>query len=110
MAFFFWLPFEDTSEIIPLLLACLFSAWMAAVYLSKPQKRFRATLPNYILAGTLAGMAITPLTLLLMALKTGLHGHATPDFTTQQIVSVVQRTPIWVGGGFLIGLGPILFS
>lgn len=105
MVFFFWLPFEDTSEIIPLLLACLFSAWIAAVYLSKTQKRFRAILPNYILVGTLAGIAITPLTILLMALKTGLHGHSTPDFPPQQIISVVQRTPIWGIGGLLIGLG-----
>jgi hypothetical protein len=40
-----------------------------------------------------------------MAIKTGLHGHAAPDFTSAQVIEVFLRTPIWGLGGLLIGLG-----
>lgn len=104
MVFFLWLPFEDTSESIALLGGILTSTWLAAVFLTKKQEP-QTNLLNYVLAGSLAGILVTPITLLLMVLKTGLHAHVEPDFTYPQIVSVVQRTPIWLIGGFLVGLG-----
>ena len=104
-----WLPIEDTSENFALGMALALSVWGAATYLILPQKPFASPLWNALLAGSLTGGAITPLTLLLMAFKSGLHSHPTPDFTPTQIVSIINRTPIWLLGGFLIGLGSSLW-
>lgn len=105
MVFFLWIPLEDTSEIPALLFAMATSAWLATAFLTRVNKPFPSILLNYILAGTIAGVAVTPLTLIFMAVKTGLHGHSAPDFTAQQMISIIRRTPIWLVGGFLIGLG-----
>lgn len=105
MLFFLWIPIEDTSEIPALLFAMATSAWLATTFLARVNKSFPSILLNYLLMGTLAGIAVTPLTLTFMAVKTGLHGHSAPDFTTQQMISIIRRTPIWLVGGFLIGLG-----
>ncbi len=59
----------------------------------------------YILFGIAGGLAVTPVTFLLMALKSGLHGHGAPDFTPEQVIEVIQLTPVWVLAGFLISLG-----
>ena len=105
MVFLFWLPFEDSSPTAALLLALAISAWGGAYILAKAQKPLQRVLFRAVLAGTLAGIAITPLALFLMAFKAGLHSHQTPDFTPDQIISVIYRGPIWLVGGFLIGLG-----
>jgi hypothetical protein len=105
MVFLFWIPFEDSSPTITLLLALALCAWGAVYFLIKTQSHLHRVLLRTILAGTLAGAAVTPLALFLLAFKTGLHGHQAPDFTPEQIFSVIYRGPIWLVGGFLIGLG-----
>ncbi len=50
------------------------------------------------------GVALGPVVLLLMSLKTGLHGHG-PEYTTAQITWVLAQWPWWVGAGALAGLG-----
>jgi hypothetical protein len=105
MVFFLWIPFEDTSEVPAILLAIAVCCWLATVFLVRIQKTSKVALHNFVIIGTFAGVAITPLTLVLMTLKTGLHGHSTPDFTPHQLISVIRRTPIWIISGFLIGLG-----
>ena len=47
---------------------------------------------------------MTAVALLLMAIKTGLHGHGTPDYTPEQMVRVLSLTPLWVVVGLVIGL------
>jgi hypothetical protein len=99
-----WLPVEDTDEVHVLVASAAVSAWLALRYLVSlpgPAKR----LGRHILVGTLAGLAVTPLALFLMAFKTGLHGHESPDFTAEQIYFVIYRTPIWGFAGLLLGLG-----
>lgn len=54
-------------------------------------------------AGVLSGPTSTLLTLVLMALKSGLHAHG-PEFTPAQIEQVLWRTPHWTVSGMLIGL------
>jgi hypothetical protein len=60
---------------------------------------------RYLIAGLLAGLAVAPLASFLMVFKTGLHGHGFPDFTPEQIVAVLHRTPIFASSGFFLGLG-----
>lgn len=105
MVFLFWIPIEDSSTDAALLFALAFATLGAVVFLTGTKKPFQAVLPNYILTGIVAGVAVTPLTLFLMAFKTGLHGHQSPDFNNQQILSIIYRTPIWLIGGLSIGLG-----
>jgi hypothetical protein len=105
MVFFLWIPLEDTSVVPAILLALAVCFWLATAFLTRSQKPFQTILFNHVLAYTFAGIAVTPLTLALMSLKTGIHGHSASEFTSQQIITVIRRTPVWMIGGFLIGLG-----
>jgi hypothetical protein len=87
------------------LLSAAISAWWAARFIanfSAGQRRFSI---RHIMVGAAAGIAVTPLALLLMAFKSGLHGHGSPDFTIGQMQAVVLRTPVWVIAGSLLGWG-----
>ena len=54
--------------------------------------------------GIAVAVATTVFTLLLMALKTGLHAHG-PEFTIVEIEWVLMQFPWWTGAGMLAGLG-----
>ncbi len=110
MVFLFWLPFEDTNSFNAILFAIAICTWITIVSFLQTEEKQPVNLKRYILAGTIAGALITPLTLILMAFKTGLHGHQSPDFTAQQILSVIRKTPFWILGGFLIGLGSRIWT
>jgi len=56
------------------------------------------------LMGLLMGLGSAILTLLFMALKTGLHAHG-PEFASLEINWVLQQTLIWPAAGLLGGLG-----
>lgn len=100
-----WLPVEDTNEIRVVLAAASVTTWLALRHLVQLPAPGSRSLIRYILVGTLAGLAVTPLALFLMAFKTGLHGHESPDFTAEQIFFVVYRTHVWGFAGLLLGLG-----
>jgi hypothetical protein len=103
-----WLPFEDVSAAVVLLFAAAINAWWGArLLLATPNDR-RALLLRYALVGMLAGLAVTPVALLLMAFKSGAHGHNLPDFSYDQILAVILRTPVWTAAGLLLGLGGAL--
>jgi hypothetical protein len=53
--------------------------------------------------GTLVGLASGPITLVFMAIKTGLHAHG-PEFSTAEIGWILQQIPMWSLVGFLTGL------
>jgi hypothetical protein len=100
-----WLPFEDKDEIRALLSAAAINAWIAIRYLVRLPVHARKGSLRYTVVGILAGLAVTPMTLFLMAFKTGIHGHESPDFTAEQIIAVIYGTPIWGSAGLLLGLG-----
>lgn len=118
----FWLPIEDPDERLVILFAAAICALAAAYFLvssmvwqKEPSRMAASALRNgrwlmVPLICTLAGLALTPVTLFLMAFKSGLHGHSSPDFTPGQITAVILRTPIWTGAGLLIGLGITLLK
>lgn len=54
--------------------------------------------------GLLCGLLAAPLTILFMALKTGLHAHG-PEFTPQEVAWILQQTPLWSLIGLVAGLG-----
>ena len=53
------------------------------------------------------GAALGPAVLLLMALKTGLHGHGL-EYTAAQITWVAAQWPWWVAAGGIAGVGVAL--
>ena len=54
--------------------------------------------------GLLFGMGSGFLTLVFMAVKTGLHAHG-PEFSLQEIEWVSGQIPLWSAAGLLVGLG-----
>jgi hypothetical protein len=98
-----WLPFEDAGPLGALLLALAWCAWAAGrdLYRHPPEggRFWRRALG----AGFLAGLVVTPLAFLLLAIKTGLHAHAAPDYTPAHMDALLLLTPLWIVGGLLLG-------
>lgn len=109
IALLLWFPVEDVSQLSAVLFAALISAWLALRTLLPVQPGGRNYLVRHLLVGALAGLAVIPLALFFMALKTGLHSHSAPDFTYEQMQALLFRTPMWVIVGLLLGLGGSLF-
>ena len=95
-----WLPFEDTSTFYTVGLAVMICAWLAfrVVVQTKPH------LNHHILIGTATGIAVVPITIVLMAVKSGIHAHGFADFQRLQVLQVIATFPYWTLGGLLIGL------
>ncbi len=55
-------------------------------------------------SGYIAGFSCSLLTLIFMAIKTGLHAHG-PEFTRSELSWVLQQLPLWSISGLLLGLG-----
>ena len=120
IAWLIWLSIEDLSERWILLFSvtiCVLLAVRFIIYYSAQRSKNEDKYPQnkeqrsarrflfYPLVGVLTGLAVTPVAIFLMALKTGLHGHFAPEFTSAQVFIVLVRTPIWIVGGLLIGVG-----
>ena len=102
---FLWLPFEDAGTGWALLLAGVGAAWAAAWFLARPKLKDNHNARRLPLAGLLAGLAVTPLAILLMAVKSGVHGHLSADFSITQILGVLVSTPFWALAGLFVGGG-----
>lgn len=105
-----WVSIEDQSVTWAILFAaavCLLAAawWLARFHQPPAGKGWLV----YPLAGLLGGAATAPVALLLMALKTGIHGHSIPDYTPAQMGAVLISFPVWIGAGVIIGLGAALW-
>ena len=59
--------------------------------------------------GLLFGVGSGLLSLVFMAVKTGLHAHG-PEFTPAEINWVLQQIPTWAVAGLLAGLGLALLT
>ncbi len=102
VALLLWLPVEDvgsTSVLIISVSVCL----MGAIWFLKERPPQRAILFRSIAVGFVAGLAVSPVAVLLIAFKAGLHGHGVPDFSFAQVVEILGRTPFWVLSGALLG-------
>lgn len=105
ISLFFWLSVEDSTDNIVVLFSALICTWITTAILLRIKSKTTISYYYYILAGFLAGAAITPVALLLMIFKTGLHSHSVPDYTIGHIISVIRKTPIWLISGIFIGTG-----
>lgn len=100
-----WLPLEDSSEAWVLALASLITGLLAAGMFLKLSHEHRP--PGWFLPilGVLAGSLVGILAVLLMAIKTGLHGHPVADYTPDQIQNTLSSTALWMIIGGLVGSG-----
>jgi hypothetical protein len=103
----FWLPFEDLDQRWVIAFAAALCLLAAARFLLPSRTAGQVSQPWWTapLIGALAGACVAPLAVLLMWIKTGLHGHTSPDFTFDQVISILFRAPYWAAGGLLVGLG-----
>lgn len=104
-----WLPVEDQSELGVLIASGAICTWIGARLLITPPKKDWQLILRHALVGSGAGLILAPLAIILMAFKSGIHGHGTPDFSVAQMQSVLSRIPFFVLSGFLIGLGSGIF-
>ena len=88
-----------------LVMAGLICAWGGIWLLLRIDASGKLTLLNHVLIGGGAGLLLVPLAILLMAIKTGIHGHGTPDYTVDQMQDVLSRMPFFALGGALLGAG-----
>jgi hypothetical protein len=101
-----WVTLEDQSVTLVLLFAAVICTLAAADWLASSSRLSTGKgWIAYPLAGLVSGFATAPIALLLMAIKTGLHGHTVPDYTPAQMSAVLTSFPIWAGAGAIIGLG-----
>ena len=100
-----WLSIEEQSELFVLVGSGAICAWIASCLLLTPPQSNRQLITRHGLVGIGAGLLLAPLAILLMAVKSGIHGHGTPDFSIAQIQSVLLRSPYFILSGFLIALG-----
>jgi len=101
----FWLPVEDDSLLAVYLFAIVSST--LSVFRVERSHLLKSWKPGFrmVSLGCLAGTLVTPVALLLMAFKSGLHGHNTSDYAPNQILAVIRSFPIWFAGGGILGLG-----
>lgn len=100
-----WLPIEDQSELLVLIISTAICAWLAARFLNSQFRSDKQLVFRHALVGLAAGLALAPLAILLMAVKSGIHGHGTPDFSVEHMLSVLEGTFYFALSGILISLG-----
>ena len=100
-----WLTIEENGEFGVLLISGLICTWGAVYFLNKINPGRKQFVLWYIAAGGAAGLLLAPLAILLMALKSGIHGHGTPDFAIGQVQAILSRVPIYIAAGVLTGAG-----
>ena len=104
-----WLPVEDQSELGVLIASGAICTFIAVRFLITPRPNDRQLIIRHVLVGSGVGLILAPMAIILMAFKSGIHGHGTPDFSVAQIQSVLSRIPFFILSGFLIGLGSGIF-
>jgi len=104
-----WLPFEDTSIFWAIAFTTAITGLITIHYLIKYRKAANHWW-FYPLTGLLFGLMITPMALLLMAIKSGVHGHGFPDYTPTQVRQILQLTPVWILAGLVTGSAAGLVS
>ena len=110
-ALFLWLPFEDhNASLVTIFAIAINILVILRILLVLDDKGIHKRWFIYPLCSVLAGPGITLISLLLMAFKSGLHGHGFPDFTPGQVILTLRLTPIWTMAGLLIGLGAGILS
>ena len=107
VAFFVWLALEgDLRQVIGLGSLVVAVAWgqLWQRLFGGRQLRVWRFLALMVVSGALGGLVINLVVLILMAVKTGVHGHG-PEFSPAEIDWVIAQLGPWLLIATLIGLG-----
>jgi hypothetical protein len=110
VALLLWVPVEDTQTLGVRIFALMLATFATLAIATKVSPHIRQRSLTLPAIGLAAGLLVTPLALLLMAFKTGLHGHGSPDFTPDQVSGVLQSWPIWAAAGLMVGVAVALLQ
>lgn len=98
-----WLLIEESSTLGVLLFSAGTCAWGLIYFSFGQHEQGRLTFIRSTLIGLINGLIVSPFAILLMALKSGLHGHTPPDFTPDQVEFALSRFPVFALGGMITG-------
>ena len=109
---FFWIGYEDRTTVTPSLIGGLIAVALSLDLARRirPGKipALRSELGVYALIGLITGALAMPLAVLWMLVKVSLHSHVPPEYSTAQVLAVLERFPVWAGAGALVGLAVAL--
>src|SRR5262245_55702055 len=103
---FFWLSAEDSVWLVSLLgLIFALLSVIHAVFRVASTRTFRPRvwIPGLIILGALVGAGGIVATMLIMLIKTSLHGHIYPDYPFPLISGMAERLVAWTTAGALVG-------
>lgn len=100
-----WLTVEDRDALAVLVISGLICSWIGIWLLVRIDSSNRYVFWKHAGIGGGMGLLLAVLALILMALKTGIHGHGTPDYSVEQMRSVFSASPFFLLGGTLVGAG-----
>ena len=102
-----WISLEGARQQV-ILLAVVFMLVIAGYLVQRILGGNRLSARHWVLysagLGLFIGLGSAFLTLILMAVKTGLHGHG-PEFTQAEIEWVIGQIPLWTLAGLIAGVG-----
>lgn len=102
-----WISLEGAKQQV-ILLAVAFMLVIAGYLVQRFLGSKRLSARRWVLylagLGLFIGLGSAFLTLILMAVKTGLHGHG-PEFAQAEIEWVIGQIPLWTLVGLIAGLG-----
>jgi hypothetical protein len=108
LALLLWLSLEDNGTLSVALLgtgaATLFTIIALLNRIGGRVLSMRLWFTGLIGLGAAIGALSTLTTTLLMFFKTGWHGHGFPDYPPAMMLAMLQRLPVWMLAGALIGL------
>lgn len=106
-AWFIWLGYEDPSLTTIFAMATLIALasglTLFARYAGGRTFSVRRWMLLCVAAGALTGLAVGPLTALLILLKTSLHAHGVPRFSAADLLAALARSLVWALIGALAG-------
>lgn len=92
------------AVIMAFLIISLAAGYLIQRYLAARTLSVRSWILALAGLGALFGASLAMLTLVFMAVKTGLHSHGL-EFTQDQVSWVLSQIPLWGVAGFVGGLG-----
>lgn len=102
LLFFIGLPREDVSMGPVTVYAALWAIWLALrVFINQAP-----SIPIWqrLLYGVLIAGAVPLFAVCLLLFKSGLHAHGFPEYSAQQLITLLWQTPWWALGG-AVGAG-----
>lgn len=107
LVWFFWIGYEDRGLVSVLIVSALIAVpvgieayvrWRVKLGTSFQQSALRGAF-----AGTLSGALVGIIGILIALMKVSLHQHVIPDFSSGDILALLNRIPVWSIAGLLIG-------